>query len=160
MPEAKMYLDEPMSPLIESEILQSINDVKNKYSIDNNRIYLQGNCSAGYRCLTLACHYPDVFAAIGMYAPLYHINPRNDWEEKNAPEKNLTSLITIPMAIHYDPLDIHSPYSFFEKLISDCEKNNIPLEVTSSKYSGLHYNVLLVGDEIFSFFKGKKKFKN
>lgn len=152
MPEARMYLDEPMSPIIESEIFQAVDDVKNRYNIDDERIFLHGNCSAGYRCLTLACHHPDVFAAVGLYAPLYHINPRNDWEDSNAPNKHLNSIKNIPIAIHYDPLDTHSPYSFFKDLISDCKKNDIPLKVTSSDHSGLHYNVLLVGEETFSFF--------
>jgi hypothetical protein len=160
MPEARLYLDEPMSPIIESEIFQAINNVKNRYPINDKKIYLHGNCSAGHRCLTLACHHPDVFAAIGLYAPLYHINPRNDWEDKNAPDKNLKNIRKIPLALHYDPLDTHSPYSFFKDLISDCKKNDIPLKVTSSEHSGLHYNVLLVGEETFTFFKKTSELKN
>lgn len=54
MPEARLYLEEKFIPFADSEILCAIESVKADYNIDSDKIYLQGNCSAGYRALKLA----------------------------------------------------------------------------------------------------------
>jgi len=153
MPEGRLCLNEPMSPTIESEILQAINDVQASYPTDDKRIYLHGNCTAGFRCLMLACHYPELFAAVGLYAPVYQMKPRTKWETDNVPEKLIKRLRHTPIAVHYDPLDTHSPYKFYKQLIKDCKRQKVPLQVSHSNHSGLHYNVLLVGEEMFDFYK-------
>jgi enterochelin esterase-like enzyme len=160
LPSARLYLNEEFVPFVESEILASIEDVEKNYNIDGDRIYLQGNCSAGKRSLILASHYPDKFAAIGLYAPTYVTNSRNQWIKNNSPENLLENIKNTPLFIHYDPTDDHSPYTFYEKLIKDCNQNLMNLTVGSSRLSGLHYNSYLVGEETFSFFKDKKLKKN
>jgi len=157
MPDARLYLNEQFIPMAEQEILNAISDVQKYLPIDKNRIYLHGNCSAGYRCLTLACHYPDRFAAIGLYAPVYHFGMNNDWVKKHSPENLLMNLFNTPIMLHYDPRDTHSPYSFFEDFIKDGNKKNLKIQVSSSKLSGLLYNVLLVGEEAFSFFEKMRR---
>jgi hypothetical protein len=160
MPEGRLYLNEQFIPMAEAEILQAIEKVQEEYNIDKDRIYLHGNCSAGNRCLIMACHHPDMFAAIGLYAPVYHSSSSVDWVIRNSPEEMIKNLTNTPIKIHYDPDDIHSPYSFFKDLIDDCKKNNIVIDLSSSRLSGMYYNVMLVGDEVFSFFKNKKKLNN
>jgi hypothetical protein len=157
MPEARLYLDEPLIPMAEKEILNAIEDVEKCCRIDTNRMYLHGNCSAGYRCLALACHFPDKFAAIGLYAPLYKIYASNEWIYKNSPECFVKNLSLTPIMVHYDPEDTHSPYSFFGSLIDDCRKYQIPVKVTSEVLSGVYYNVVLAGEEAFAFFKNKTR---
>ena len=160
MPAARLYLNEEFIPLAEKEILLTIDDVKKRYNINSNKIYLEGNCSAGYRCLTFACHYPSLFAAIGLYAPVYHYKSNNNWIKNNSPENLIANLSNIPILLHYDPLDAHSPYSFFEDFITDGKKYNLNLNVSSSKHSGRFYNTMLVGEETFKFFKGKRRIEN
>ncbi|AMP98039.1 hypothetical protein AY601_1112 [Pedobacter cryoconitis] len=157
MPSARLYQHEPMTPIAEADIFQAIEDVSKFYSIDKNRIYLHGNCSAGYRSLVLAEHHPHYFAAMGLYAPVTHLLNENSWIIKNSPQKNMNSYKTIPTILHYDPVDTHNPYSEFKDFIKDCHIKQIPLTISTKKYSGLHYNVHLVGEEAFDFFKDKKR---
>lgn len=157
MPEGRLYLNEPLIPMAESEILQTIENVQKVCNVDSNRIFLHGNCTAGNRSLILACHNPDKYAAIGLYAPIYNINSQNTWQKQNSPEMLLNNLSNTPIELHYDPTDTHSPYVYYKKLISDSKTNKIPIKVTSSLQSSLHYNVLLVGEETLSFFKDKKR---
>lgn len=160
MPEGRLYLNEPLIPMADAEIQQAIENAQKVCNIDTNRIYLHGNCTAGNRCLTFAGHHPDMFAAIGLYAPLYQMHSTSDWENQNAPETLLSNLNNTPMTLHYDPIDKHSPPSYFNQLISDCKSKKMPLQVSSSRNSGLHYNVLLVGEEAFTFFKDKVRNPN
>lgn len=160
MPEARLYVNEDLIPFAESEILYAIEDVKKQYNIDPNRIYLQGNCTGGYRALKMAAKHPDLFAAVGMYAPSYHPSVRNEWAKTNSPENLLNNLKNTPLFIHYDPYDTHSPYFLYKDLISDCKKKKINLTLSSQKHSGMFYNIILVGEETFSFFKDKKKKAN
>jgi len=153
MPEARMYVNEPMTDVVESEILQAIEHVQSTVNIDKQRIFLHGNCSAGFRCLMLACRHPQLFAAVGLYAPVYEMKARTSWEVATVPKEQLKKLSHTPMALHYDPLDTHSPYRMYETLINDAKRKRLPLQVTHSDHSGLHYNVLLVGDEMFRFFQ-------
>jgi hypothetical protein len=153
MPEARMSLNEPMDEAIESDILQAIEHVQAAVKIDKQRIFLHGNCSAGFRCLMLACRHPELFAAVGLYAPVYEMKARTAWESASVPKEHLKQLSHTPMALHYDPLDTHSPYRLYEALVKDAKRQRLPLKVSHSDYSGLHFNVLLVGDEMFQFFK-------
>lgn len=157
MPAGRLYEREEFIPMAEKEILSAIDDVQKHFNINKNKIYLHGNCSAGYRCLQFACRNPDIFAAIGLYAPVYHPRNKNEWVNNNSPENLLLNLSNIPIILHYDPLDTHSPYSFFKDFIIDSKKMNIPLTISSKPLSGFNYNTFLVGEEAFSFFKGKTR---
>lgn len=156
MPSARLYQYEPMTPMAEFDVFQALKDVDKYYSIDHERIYLHGNCSAGYRSLVLAGHHPSVFAALGLYAPVTDLKSERPWILENSPKRLMTNFSQIPIILHYDPLDKHNPYSEFKDFISDCPKNSIKLTVSTQKYSGVHYNVQLVGEEALTFFKDKK----
>jgi hypothetical protein len=160
MPSARLYQNEPLTPMAESDIFQVMSDVDKYYTIDKNRIYLHGNCSAGYRCLVLAEHHPFTFAAVGLYAPVTDLHIENPWIQKNSPKKLITNLTNIPMILHYDPIDMHNPYSAFKDFITDCYKNKISLKVSTQKHSGLHYNVQLAGEETLAFFRDKSIKRN
>lgn len=157
LPSGRFYLNEEFVPISESEILNAMQDVEKNYNIDIDRIYLQGNCSAGKRALTFAGHYPDKFAAVGLYAPVYKTMNSNKWLTNNGPESLLGNLSNLPLFIHYDKQDTHSPFVLFEKLLDDCNKKGMDLKVSSSALSGMFYNTFLVGEETFSFFKGKRR---
>lgn len=159
MPAARLYTNEDLIPMAEPDIMQAIEEAANQYPVDMERLYLHGNCTAGYRSLVLACHYPGRFAAIGLYAPVYEMPQPNAWEEKNSPQKLLDNLCNIPLMLHYDSIDRHNPYENFKSLIKDCRKKGLQLQVSADKFSGLYYNVQLVGEEAFAFFKDKKRIK-
>lgn len=160
MPSARLYGNEPMTPMAESEIFQVIKDISKYYNIDKDRVYLHGNCSAGFRSLVLAEHHPFTFAAIGLYAPVVYFGSDDRWILQNSPGENISKLKNIPMFLHFDPLDTHNPYSEFQDFIAECNSRNLPLQVSSALHSGLHYNVQLVGEETLAFFKNKKRNSN
>lgn len=146
MSAGRMYADEELTPMAEAETLLAMEDVRHHYNIDENRIYLHGNCLGASRCISMACKHPDKFAALGLYAPVYYPIPKNQ----------LANLKGMPAMIHYDPLDEHTPYSMIKKVIADTE-NDLDLSLSFRKYSGMHYNVLLVGEEAFSYFQDHSK---
>ncbi len=157
MPEARLYHDEELTPMAEAEIKLAINDVRKHYLIDEDRIYLHANCSGAYRALQLASLHPDWFAAIGLYAPLYHQTITELWSKEHAPEHLISNITGIPVMIHGDPTDKHSPYILYQDLISDCRKHNIPLTLSVKRNSEKFYNVVLVGEEACEFFRGKQR---
>lgn len=57
------------------------------------------------------------------------------------------------MLIHGDPVDTHSPYGIYRDLVDDSRRYGIPLTLSMKRNSGRYYNVVLVGEEAFEFFK-------
>lgn len=157
MPEARIYHNEDLTPMAEAEIKLAMKEVMSHYPVDENRVYLHANCSGGYRALRLATENPKLFAAIGLYAPAYDINHPYEWSQKRKPELGLKNLKGIPIMIHGDPYDEHSPYQLYKDLVDDCHRNDIPLELSIKRNSGKFYNVVVVGEEAFDFFEGKER---
>lgn len=89
MPEARMMLNEDLTPFAEAEMRLAIADAREHYNIDPDRIYLHANCSGGYRALRMATQNPDLFAAIALYAPVYRRNDEDNVYKACAPETML-----------------------------------------------------------------------
>lgn len=163
MPEARMYLDEDLTPFAETEMKIAIEDVQEHYNIDPEQIYLHANCSGGYRALRLAENNPDMFAGIALYAPMYRTENRDDIYTDGAPETMLDNLRNTPVFIYGDPADTHSPIGAYVNLIRDCEEKGIPytLMLRMNKGRGNDgYHRHLVGKDAFDFFKDRKKSNN
>ena len=157
MPEARMYVNEELVPIVEKEFELAIEDVKKHYPIDEDRVYLHANCSGGYRALRLACNNVGKYAAIALYAPQCKITHISDWSERTAPENHIDRFGKTPMFIMGDPIDTHSPYDNYAAFIDECKKNMVPLTVSLVLNSGYKYNKALVGEEAFQFFRGKAR---
>ena len=162
MPEARMLLDEDLTPFAEAEMKLAIDDVQEHYNIDSERIFLHANCSGGYRALRLAEYNPDMFAGIALYAPVYRRGNSEEVYMDGAPETLLENLRNTPVLIFGDPADTHSPVSVYADLVKACEEKDIPYELvlrrnTGQGYRGYHRHV--VGREACDFFKDKKKSK-
>ena len=160
MPEARMMLNEDMIPFAEAEMKLAIADVQEHYNIDENRMYLHANCSGGYRALKFATLNPDMFAAIALYAPIYKREDKSNVDIASAPETMISNLRNIPVLIHCDPADTHSPASMYIDLVKDCEKYNISYKLTMKRNSGLGfrgYHRLIVGSDACEFFGDKRK---
>ena len=157
MPEGRMPKNEDLTPMAEREIKLAIEDVKSHYNIDESKMYLQANCTGGYRALKFAEANPKLFAAIALYAPVYKVNYALSWSKQYTAKSQLAKLKDIPLMIHYDPLDEHSTPEQFEELVADCEHNGIPLTLSVKRNSGKFYNVVIAGCEAFEFFHGKQK---
>lgn len=120
--------------------------------IDDKKIFLHANFTRDCRTLRIAEDYPDKFAAIDLYAPAYERNFKSKWSMSRRPSQHIAKMKSIPMFIHYDPIDTLSPYSQLRALIQDCKKNDIPLTLSAKRNSGLCYNVALIGEEAMDFF--------
>lgn len=153
MPEIRTYQHEDLLPIAEEELKLVIKDIQQHYSIDTSRMFLHANCSGGYRALRLATDYPKMFKALALYAPLYHRSFSDEWSNEHKPELFINKLKNVPMFIHGDPVDKHSPYSIYKDLIDDCKRYDIPLTLSFKLNSGKYYNVVLVGEEALDFFE-------
>lgn len=153
MPEMRTYLSEDLTPLAERELKLALADVRRHYPVDTTRMFLHANCSGGYRALRVATENPGMFRAIGLYAPMYHRDFPDTAAMHRAPEHFLSRLKGTPMMIHGDPFDRHSPYVLYKDLIDDCRKYGIPLTLSMKRNTGPFYNIVLVGEEVFEFFK-------
>ncbi|MCD8044030.1 MAG: hypothetical protein LUH10_13305 [Tannerellaceae bacterium] len=161
MPEARMYAHEDLVPMAAAEIINSIEDVKEHYPVDESRIYLQGNCSGAYRSLSLLSQYPGMFAACALYSPLNSWGYKTkfqtiEWVNNQKPENLIPYIKQIPLFIQYDELDMHNPYITFKGLIDKIQNSQDEVTIIGEKHSGAHYNVLLVGENAFEFFKNKR----
>ena len=157
MPEARMFLDEEMIPMADEEMMLAIDDVKKHYSIDEDRIFLHANCSGGYRALQFAERHPNIFAAIGLYAPEYNHHHNNGWSNEFAPNRYIDNLKAIPMLVFGDPIDPHSPPSFYQELLKDGKEHGLSIETEMKRNSGLGYNIVVTGKEAFDFFSDKSR---
>ena len=152
MPEARMNQNEELTPKAEKEIKLAIEDISKKYSINRKQIFLHANCSGGYRALQMATRNPKMFAAIGLYAPLYHRPQNSKWLKGYEPEKEIKKIKDISLYIQGDPYDKHSPIDLYHDLVCDCKKNNIDYSFFLKRNSGKLYNVTLVGEEALEYF--------
>lgn len=153
MPEMRTYQDEDLLPVVEKELKLAIKDVQQHYPVDTTSMFLHANCSGGYRALRMATTNPDMFKAVALYAPVYHRSFQDKWSNEHKPELFIQKLKKVPVFIHGDPIDKHSPYPIYKGLIDDCRKYDIPLTLSYKRNSGNYYNVVLVGEEAFQFFK-------
>lgn len=153
MPEMRFDNSGDLTSESEEEFMLALSDLRKQHAIDSTRIFLHANCTGAYRALQLAVRHPNMFAAIGLYAPTYHPPMfMSDEAKAQAPEHFMKNLRHMPVMIHYDPLDTHSPYEIFADLVTDCRKNHIPLTLSVKRNSGMFYNVILVGEEVMDFF--------
>jgi len=155
IPEARMYLDEDLTPMAEAEMQCAIDHVRQHYAIDGRKIYLHGICSGGYRALKMAALNPGQFAAVGVYAPSYMQTTRTDWEERRTLKSLVSNLKDTQIFLFADPNDRHTPPEKYAELIDDCRKCGVPLTVTQKINTELLYNAVVAGREAFDFFDGK-----
>lgn len=149
MPEMRLSQGEDITAKSTKELLLALQDVKSHYPVDTTRLFLHANCSGGFRALQLATAYPHLFAAIALYAPAYQ---SSNQEATKALRHDIAKLKGMPLFIHGDPIDGHSPYRLYKDLVADCRKHRIPLTLSMKRNSGKFYNVTLVGEEAFGFF--------
>ena len=152
MPEMRTYQKEDISEKAEKELCLAIANAKKRWPIDSKNIYLHGNCTGGYRALRIATDMPKMFAGIALYAPVYHCPYYSVESTKSTPETNIMKINKIPILVHGDPLDVHSPINQYIDFIKDCEDTKSSLSLSIKRNSGKYYNTALVGAEALEFF--------
>lgn len=152
MPEMRMGMRDDVTPEAEEELADVVRRLSQRYPVDMKRLYLHANCSGGYRALKIAVDNPDMFAAVALYAPVYHCPYGDEASKERAPEKTIAKLKRVPILVVGDPVDGHSPVSMYKDLVTDARSNGLDLKILLKRNSGRYYNVCLVGEEAFDFF--------
>ncbi|MDQ1689637.1 MAG: hypothetical protein QOK42_2612 [Frankiaceae bacterium] len=117
----------------DADVLEVLADVKRRYNVDPDRVYLMGHSMGGYGTNNVAMHHPDLFAAVapaeGTDSSDLHANLRNTpWLEMTAEEdldfqaKNAKALYSLLAADGYDAtlldyqLKIHEYSSIYDTI--------------------------------------------
>ena len=66
---------------------------------------------------------------------------------------SIHKLKDVPLMVHGDPIDKHSPYALYKDLIKDCRKYDIPLSFSMKQNYEKFYNIVLVGEDALEFFR-------
>jgi dienelactone hydrolase len=99
------------SALAERDVLEAIQDAKERFRVDDSRIYLTGECVAGRSAFLMAEDYPEIFSAVStLSAATGEIsavtNP--EWNSAN-PLLRLRNLSSISIRLIHGDADFHSP---------------------------------------------------
>src|SRR5690606_29774543 len=95
----------------ETDMWETVADIRKIYNIDTARIFLRGACRASYEAVKLAVKHPDRFTAIATVAPEIIPHDRQDenyWEHSNNPFNFLDNIKEMPFLNIHSVLDTHS----------------------------------------------------
>ncbi|HTN22274.1 MAG TPA: hypothetical protein VL125_17480 [Pelobium sp.] len=145
----------------ETDLWETIDDIKRQYNIDTNRIFLRGACRASYDALKMAVRYPGKFAAISTVAPEIIPNStetnKNIWLHHNDPFNFLGNIKDMPFYNIHSVLDTHSRISSSEKLYQFIKKAGIKhfgYRKLANEFEPYYSDEYM--DDIFSFFNNSR----
>jgi len=95
----------------ERDVLEAIQDAKQRFKVDDSRIYLTGECVAGRSAFLMAEDYPEIFSAVSTMSAWTGelsavTNP--EWNSAN-PLLRLRNLSSMPIRLIHGDADFHSP---------------------------------------------------
>lgn len=140
----------------ETDLWETIKDIKTAYHIDTTRIFLRGACRASYDALKVAVRHPGKFAAISTVSP--EIIPENKteknlWLHHNDPFNFLANIKNMRFLNIHSKLDTHSLISSSDRLFKLVNQAGLKhfsytkLPIEFKPYYSDEYM-----DDIFSFF--------
>jgi hypothetical protein len=143
------------APIEYQDLFEALAAVKKDYTIDENRIYLNGVCIGGSRALLLACRYPHLFAAVGLFSPYTYDSQGFLAMEANRILDFVPNLRYITIHIVHGDQDEYVPLDHSIKLIQAAEKENVA--VTLNRLSGISHFCYpnRIQKEIYQFFQDK-----
>jgi dienelactone hydrolase len=112
------------SPLAEKDVLEAIEDARQRIKVDNSRIYLTGECAAGRSALLMAEDYPEMFAAVSTLSAATHeyaAATNSEWDSANALLR-LRNLSSMPIRLIHGSGDFHSPSPQASLLLQEAHK--------------------------------------
>lgn len=129
-------------------------EIKAKYRIDTNRVYLTGMSLGGSGTWFLAAKYPDIFAAI---APMSGFT-----SHMNFIDSRIDKLTNIPIWAFHGKIDNVVPFEETERIIKKLEGKNKDLIFTTEPEVGHWINWLVYpNQELYDWFlKHDKRLKN
>jgi len=151
------------------DLFSAIQAMRRDYAIDDDRIYLYGDCSGGRDALALAAAYPHLFAAAGLVSPSVQYQrttvaaePRSftdrfacHWLAGRTPLNLAANLGNIPIRVFHGDRDEHTPVSESRNLAAKARSLQLPIQVDILR-GGTHLRFPVdIRNESFGFLKGK-----
>lgn len=164
-PSARIYRDYNLNPIVSTSTFEALNAIKKDYSIDENRLFLYGDCSGALQALLLANRFPSDFAAIGVEGPeLSYLKSKNyptEWVNSNNIIQTAENYKNIPILIFHTPTDEKAAFSITKELVGAIKKTKGPVLLDTLNNATKAYKFKLISEEViiskvFDFFKNKK----
>lgn len=158
------------NPIETSDLLEAFEAIKKDYNIDEDRVYLLGNCSGGLTALILGMRYPSQFAAIGLFSPLTNQTKIAEshlgisyldcefWLKQNTPILNVNNFKNVPIYILHGDKN-HAPVEQSLNFMAECKKEGIKPYFEIS-YDEIEPGISSTNYNAFDFFKEKIRNKN
>lgn len=111
----RIYEKYNLNPIVAETALETFEDVKKHYSINEKKVYLYGTCSGGLQSLLMASRYPSLIAAVGVEGPeLSYLkcetengNFPQSWVMENSIINNAVNFSNIPLYLANSKNDWH-----------------------------------------------------
>ena len=134
----------------EKEIAAVINRINSEYDIDNQRLFLTGDCEGGRRALLQLAASPNRYAACVVSSPIT-LSGGID----GVPIERLSQIGNVPILIRHGTDDDVSPIENSRKFYAEAQKLNMAVEYI--EIQGSHINVSKDGHQfVFDFFSQVK----
>jgi len=129
-------------------------EIKAKYRIDTNRVYLTGMSLGGSGTWYLAAKYPDIFAAI---APMSGFTSHMDFIDNN-----MDKLTSVPIWAFHGKVDLVVPFEETERVVRKLEGKNKDLQFLAEPTVGhwIHWLVYPKQELYDWFLKHDKRLRN
>lgn len=148
----RVYGAEKLAAVSDADFEEVMADFGKRTPWDTTRLYLHGNCLGAERALELATRFPHRFRAIGLYSPVF--------ESNDAPlgsYATLQNIKHIPVYVHYDRFDGHTPASNIVTLTHAAQSAGLDYTLHIDDATRTVYNIHLVGEEALAFFSEHNK---
>jgi len=130
-----------------SEIDAVINRLASEYDIDNQNIFIIGDCEAGRRVFVQLTLTPDRFAACAVKAPITLTGG-----EDGVPINLIPAMKGTPILIKHGAYDTHVSVEHSRRFVAEAKKHQLPIEYIEPKRG----HVYVCGDHnrfAFEFFR-------
>ena len=142
-PEAEQgNLPDNLGELGEKDVMNVLEIVRDRYNIDESRIYLWGHSMGGAGTYHLAAKYPDIWAAVGVAAPAPSVAP-----------EQLESFVHIPIiALQGDEDGLVTTTRRWVTKMSELGMQHVYIEIEGGDHSRFINSSAETVSKLFSFF--------
>ncbi len=167
-PSSRIYRDYNLNPIVTTATFEALAALKRDYDIDDNRVFLYGDCSGGLQALLIANRFPSFFAAIGVEGPeLSYLQSNkypNKWTQLNDIVRTAENYKNIPMLIFHTPTDAKAKFAITKQLVEAVKKGGGRANLDSLNNATKAHRFKLISEEviisrIFEFFKNKERIR-
>jgi hypothetical protein len=142
-----------LTEIAEKDILEALQDARSMFNVDDDRIYLAGECDGGRNALLMAEDYPEIFSAVSVIRA--RIGEEGFWSNARMTPDNvylrLRNLSSIPVRLVHSALDIHSPVSQDISLTNEAKEIGFTPQLNILPGTG-EYDLTDSNDRMFEFF--------